>query len=397
MKMKMDFSLKELERQFSLCIRCKQCTYGNWPKNLPICPIYDKYKFFTYCGGGIIYLARAILLDLIERENYNEVLKIISKCTSCGYCGQPCKLVEVAPPYQDVTDLIRLLKVDLVKKGVYLSEEHKEVINRVKELKRPFLVSSEEKERLRSLKSKVPNKGEILIFSGCIPSYKDIENIDSVINLLNRAKINYHVMDDEWCCGSPLLDLGSVDGIAELAEHNLEAIKVMKVSKVVFLCPHCQEAFQNIYTQVTKKELDFESIFITKYLKELIDKNVLKPSKSLPYKVTYHDPCYLGRYLGDFESARGILNRMPQIKFVEMDRIKEENYCCGGGGGAKILDKDNAMAIGHERAKEFKKTGAEVLVTACPLCKSQFRDVGKSEGNGMTVKDVVEILKESLD
>jgi hypothetical protein len=89
MKMKMDFGLKELERQFSLCIRCKRCTYGNWPENLPICPIYDKYKFFTYCGGGIIYLARAILLGLIEKENYDEVLKVISKCTSLVIVAKP--------------------------------------------------------------------------------------------------------------------------------------------------------------------------------------------------------------------------------------------------------------------------------------------------------------------
>jgi heterodisulfide reductase subunit D len=314
-----------------------------------------------------------------------------------GYCGQTCKLVEVAPPYQDVTDLIKLLKIDLVKKGVFLSEEHKEVINGIKEHKHPFLVSSEEKERLRSLKSKVPNKGEVLIFSGCIPSYKNVENIDSVINILNKAKINYHVMDDEWCCGSPLLDLGSVDGIAELAEHNLEAIKVRKVSKVVFLCPHCQETFQNIYPQATRKELDFESIFITKYLKELIDKNVLKPSKSLPYKISYHDPCYLGRYLGDFESARGIFNKIPRINLVEMERNKEESYCCGAGGGAGILDHDNSVAICQERMKDFKKTGAEVLVTSCPLCKSQFRNVGKNEGNGITVKDVVELLRESVN
>ena len=73
--MKLNANLKELERQFSLCIKCKQCTYGNWPKNLPICPINDRYKFFTFSGGGIIYLARGILLGLIEKVNYDEVLE----------------------------------------------------------------------------------------------------------------------------------------------------------------------------------------------------------------------------------------------------------------------------------------------------------------------------------
>jgi len=394
--MKLGINLRELERQFSLCIKCKQCTYGSWPRNLPICPIYDKYKFFTYSGGGLIYLARGILLGLIEKDHYDEALKVVSKCTSCNYCGQTCKLVPVGSPHQNVTDLIRLLKINLVNKGVYLSEEHKQAIDRVKETKHLFNLSYEEEE-LKTLKNKVPKRGEILIFSGCVTSYHCRENLKATIEVLNKARIDYHMMDDEWCCGSPLLDLGNVDGIAKLAEHNLEMIKAMGVNKVVFLCPHCQEIFQNTYPQVTERKLDFELIFITKYLKELIDKNKLKPTKSLPYKISYHDPCYLGRYLGDFESARDILNKIPNISLVEMERNKEESYCCGAGGGAKILDYDNSVAICQERIKEFKKTGGEVLVTSCPLCKSQFRDMNQSANKEIVIKDSVEILRESLD
>ncbi|MGA2463794.1 MAG: (Fe-S)-binding protein [Thermodesulfobacteriota bacterium] len=394
--MELDINLKELERQFSLCIRCKQCTYGSWPKNFPMCPIYDQYKFFTYSGGGLIYLARGILLGLIEKDRYDEVLKVASKCTSCNYCGQTCKLVKVGPPHQNVTDLIRLLKINLVNSGVYLSEEHKQVIDRVKETKHPFIFSSEE-EALKTLKSKVPNKGKILIFSGCLTSYKTSENLKAAIEVLNKAGIDYHMMNNEWCCGAPLLDLGNVDGIAELAEHNLETIKVMGVGKVVFLCPHCQETFQNVYPQVSEKKLDFELIFITKYLRELIDQNVLKPSKSLPYRISYHDPCYLGRYLGDYESARGIFDKIPKISLVEMERNRKESYCCGGGGGAKFLDYDNSMVICQERSKDFKKTGAEVLVTSCPLCKSQFRDLNQSINKKIVIKDTVEVLSESLD
>jgi Fe-S oxidoreductase len=101
--------------------------------------------------------------------------------------------------------------------------------------------------------------------------------------------------------------------------------------------------------------------------------------------------------LGDFESARDILNKIPNISLVEMERNKEESYCCGAGGGAKILDYDNSVAICQERIKEFKKTGGEVLVTSCPLCKSQFRDMNQSANKEIVIKDSVEILRESLD
>lgn len=391
-----NLNLKELERQLSLCIKCKQCTYGSWPKNLPICPIYDKYKFFTYSGGGLIYLARGILLGLVEKDNYDELLKVAAKCTTCNYCGQTCKLVPVGSPHQSVTDLIRLLKINLVNKGVYLSEEHKQTIDRIKETKH-LLNHSYEEEGLKILRSKVPQKGEILIFSGCVTSYNCRENLKATIEVLNKAKSDYRMMDDEWCCGSPLLDLGNVDGISELAERNLEMIKGMGVEKVVFLCPHCQETFQDIYPQLTGRKVDFELTFITKYLKELMDKNKLKPTKSLSYKVSYHDPCYLGRYLNDFESARDILNKIPNISLVEMERNKAESYCCGAGGGAKLLDYDNSVAICQERIKEFKKIGGEVLVTSCPLCKSQFRGMNQSGNKEIVIKDTVEILRESLD
>lgn len=388
--------LKGLERQLSLCIKCKQCTYGSWPKNFPVCPIYARYKFFTYSGGGLIYLARGILLGLIEKDQYDEALKVASKCTTCNYCGQTCQLVMVAPPHRNVTDLIRLLKIYLVNNGVHLSEEHRQAIDRIKENKHPFVLSSQET-MLRTLKDKVPHKGDTLIFSGCMTSHREIKNLSAAVEVLNKARINYRIMDNEWCCGSPLLDLGKVDGIAELAEHNLGVIKAMGVSRVVFLCPHCQATFRDVYPQVVDKELNFELVFITKYLKELIENGALKPSKSVSYTISYHDPCYLGRYLGDFESARNILSKIPNIHLVEMERNRGESYCCGAGGGAAFFDHDNSTAICQERIEDFRNTGAEVLVTSCPLCESQFRDLCQSASKSIIIKDTVEVLRESLD
>jgi len=80
-----------------------------------------------------------------------------------------------------------------------------------------------------------------------------------------------------------------------------------------------------------------------------------------------------------------------------MDRNKEDSYCCGAGGGSKILDQDNSLAIGQERARDFKKTGAEVLVTSCPLCKSQFRELNQYSNKEIVIKDAVEVLRDSLE
>lgn len=395
--MKFDATLKLLERQFSLCIRCKQCTYGSWPDNYAVCPINDRYKFFTYSGGGIIYLARAMLLGLIEAPNYREVLEVISKCTSCGHCGATCQLVKAGPPFQNVSDLVKLVKANIVQQGTYLSERHKSIIEALKKDRRPFQPKEEEESAFNSLKHKVPNKGDILIFSGCITSYKGSNPLKAALSILDRYGVKYCMMDKEWCCGSPLIDLGDSRSIYEFAEHNLEAIKGTGARKILFLCPHCQETFKNVYPQVTNQALDFDVVSVGRYFNEIVDRRELSSLKSIANNLSYHDSCYSGRYLGDFASARELLQKIPEVHFVEMKRNKQDSYCCGAGGGSKVLDPANAMAIGAERMKDFERTGAEVLVTSCPWCKLQFRDVAGNARKEVVIKDIAEVLDDALN
>ena len=135
--------------------------------------------------------------------------------------------------------------------------------------------------------------------------------------------------------------------------------------------------------------MDFELTFITRYLIQLIEEKKVPISKSVPRKVSYQDPCSLGRALGDFDSARDIFKKLPGLEFIEMRRNREDSYCCGAGGGMAILDPENGAAVGQERVKDFLKTGAEVLATSCPLCKLQFQHATKNVGKDTPVRDVV--------
>jgi heterodisulfide reductase subunit D len=394
--MKIDAKLTELMRQLSLCIKCKQCTYGPWPENLPICPINDLYKFYTYSGGGIIYLARGILLGLLGKEDYEETLEVLSKCTNCGYCGQTCQLVKVGPPYQNVTDLIRLLRIHLVEQGVFVSEKHKDKIAGLTASKCAVSFTQPEADGLESIRHTAPQKGDILLFAGCVASYKRQEKLQSVTSLLGKLGVDFQLASDEWCCGAPLLDLGDSRGVHEFAEHHLSVIQSAGSKKVIFLCPHCQETFHDIYPQVLGQPFPAELVFIDRYLTEVLADRDLGTLKTFPHKLTYHDPCYLGRYQGDTVSARDLLGRIPGAELKEMKRSRQSSYCCGGGTASRVLDESNCRAVGLQRLREVEGTGTDVLVTSCPHCESQFADLLKDGNKTVSVKDICEVLDECI-
>lgn len=394
--MKIDAKLTELTRQLSLCIKCKQCTYGPWPQNLPTCPINDLYKFYTYSGGGIVYLARGILLGLLGREDYREILEVLGKCTNCGYCGQTCQLVKVGAPYQNVTDLIRLLRIHLVEQGAFVSERHSEEIARIAAAKCAVPYTEQEAEGLKAIRHKTPQKGEVLLFAGCVASYKRQEKLQSVTSLLGKLGVDFHLAGGEWCCGAPLIDLGDSKGVRELADHHLGIVQAAGAKRIVFLCPHCQETFRDIYPQVLGQPFPGELVFIDRYLTELLADRDLGPLKTFPHRVTYHDPCYLARYLGDTASARGLLGRIPGVELKEMKRSGPSTYCCGGGTASRVLDESNCKAVGLQRLREVEGTGTDVLVTSCPHCTSQFADVLKEGRKSVAVKDITEVLAECI-
>lgn len=173
--------------------------------------------------------------------------------------------------------------------------------------------------------------------------------------------------------------------------------------------------------------MNFEVLHITEYLDLLIKGGKIKPIKKVPLKVTYHDPCHLGRlsepYLpwvgverkvlgqivikdppkefrrgtnGIYEPPRAVLQSIPGVELVEMERIKEYAWCCGAGGGVKEAYPDFALWTAKERVEEAKATGAEALVTACPWCERNFRDALGQNGDKMKLYDVVELLLEAL-
>ena len=382
--------LRDVERELALCLKEKKCTYGEWPDNLPLCPPYNKFGFFTYCGGGMLYLGRALLLNLIEPSP--EVLKVISKCTMCGFCGEICELVKVTPPHLPVHEMINIIKAELIKLGIEVSKDEKAILDSMKKEKNPFGVSHDK--RLKVHKTFLNPKAKVIIFSGCFNTLKRRNALDTTMKILEKAQVDFSLLGDEWCCGAPLLDMGYRKEISELAEHNIKEIENIGAEKVVFLCPHCLSIFSSFYPQITSTKVSAELTYATQFILDLVRKSIVKFSdSSRPHKkVSFHDPCYLARYIGDVESIRELLKFIPSVELVEMKRNRNETYCCGAGGGAKISDPDYSEWIGRERVEEFIDTGANELITSCPHCMDHFLDVKKKLGKDFLINDSSEFL-----
>jgi heterodisulfide reductase subunit D len=162
------------------------------------------------------------------------------------------------------------------------------------------------------------------------------------------------------------------------------------IKKLLFLCPGCYETFKSIYPKLGG-EFDFKVEHIVEFLSEFVENNDIQFNE-LPERITYHDPCHLGRLSGVYEQPRKILKAIPELQLVEMDRIKDNTWCCGAGGGVKAGFKEFALWSATERINEVKATGSRILLTACPFCELNLKDSVAAHKEAIAVKDIIELV-----
>ena len=208
------------------------------------------------------------------------------------------------------------------------------------------------------------DRAEIVYFVGCVASFLPMaQKIPAdLATIMYHAGLDFTILGgDEWCCGFPLLGAGMPDKVTELKNHNLEKLKSVGARQAVFSCPSCLHTWKHLYSP------DAELLHASQLLSDLIkqDKLELKPLK---LKVTYHDPCYLGRNTGVFEEPREIIKSIPGIEFVELPNNRNFSLCCGGGGNVEMVDPDLSAAVARRKIEEIQSTGADTVVSSCQQC-----------------------------
>ena len=199
----------------------------------------------------------------------------------------------------------------------------------------------------------------------------------------------------ENCCGESIRKAGNETLFKRLARENIKTFIESGVKKILVSSPHCYHTFKNEYSEF---KVNFEVIHITQYLFQLIKEGRLKITKEYRKKVTYHDPCYLGRHNGIYDEPREVLKKIPGLELVEMAEARENSLCCGMGGGRIWEETAKNQRFSDIRIKQAVDIGAEVLATACPYCITQFEDsrLTLKDSSVIEIKDITEILQEII-
>jgi Fe-S oxidoreductase len=239
---------------------------------------------------------------------------------------------------------------------------------------------------------------EILYFPDCYLSYdprmKKVARATATI--LNKAGVDFGILGSkENCCGESIRKAGDEDLFRRLAKENIKTWIDNGVKKILVSSPHCFHTFKNEYPEF---KVNFEVVHISQFLLQLINEDRLKLDKEYEKKVTYHDPCYLGRHNGIYEEPRETLKKIPGLQLNEMPDSRVDSLCCGGGGGRIWMETPKGERFSDLRLDQAVAVGASVLVTACPYCITNFEDsrMNRDDSDALQVKDITEVILEAL-
>jgi heterodisulfide reductase subunit D len=236
------------------------------------------------------------------------------------------------------------------------------------------------------------DQAKVVYFTGCVSAYFPMaQKIPiALAEILNVMAVDFTLLgEEEWCCGFPLLGAGLKDHLTDLINHNVKAVNRKGAQTIVFACPSCYQMWREHYPQ------DFKICHVTQFLNTLIASGRL-PLKEIPLTVTYHDPCDLGRGSREFDAPREVIRAIPGVNLVEMENIRENCLCCGGGGNLEMIDFMLSADIAEAKIKEVLDTGADAVVTACQQCVRMMGTYCTKNKISLEVMDIVQLVQKAI-
>lgn len=407
--------------------RCSSCNFCKWipfdkvksARFAENCPAQAYYQYNGYSARGRFQLGLCLVND--ELEPAGETQKVIQSCLSCGACDVACKICRYnLEPLEHNLELKR----EVVRAGNETAAQKNMRANLISE--HTMLAGKKKEDRDAwaeglGLIDARKEACEALFFPGCQYAYNRPEEARKAVQVLQRAgvKVGY-LFEDDACCGGRMHQMGMQEDFEAAAKANIRHFDAVSADYIVTPCGDCYHALKRRYAE---QGLAKKVLHLTEVLAALIEEGRLTFTKRVEKTVTYHDPCHLGR-LGEayepwngkevkirsqivtweprrpryngihgvYDAPRKILEAIPGVTLVEMERIREYSFCCGAGGGCTELDPELSKWTAAERMEEAKATGASAVITACPWCVSNL----SAAESGMEVTDILTLVCEAL-
>lgn len=317
------------------------------------------------------------------------------ECTTCRACMEECPVfIEHVPKIVD-------MRRSLVMMESRFPPELNDMFRGLEMAGNPWQYGNETRANwaqdlnIPVFEDRVPENIEYLFWVGCYGSFDNRNKKVTVAlaSVLQRAGVTFGILGPrEKCCGDPARRAGNEFLYQMLAQENVETLTGAGVRKIVTACAHC---FNNLKNEMPQFGGSFEVIHHTELIAHLVDTGRLQLDQAVEKSVTYHDPCYLGRYNGVYDPPRFVLDRIQGLNIIEMAKSRDKSFCCGAGGARGFMEEPAGQRVNEARVAQAEETGAGTLAVSCPFCMNMFQDgiQGRGVGDKLTGEDVAELAE----
>jgi Fe-S oxidoreductase/nitrate reductase gamma subunit len=374
-----DFTRKRF-LDFSSCLWCGRCQ--------EVCPAYNTDKPLSP-KGVIVTLAERLASGKLDESLIDGIsMDAIFNCTTCAAC------MEVCPVSINQPKTIMRFRQNLVMEQSRIPELMGKAVASLEQRAHPFFgTGSGAAEWRKDLDVPIfePGQTEYLLWIGCSVAYEQrAQKIGrAMVRILQKTGTSFGILEESRCTGDPAKQMGNEFLFAEIAQQNIEDFSALGIKKIITLCPHCYNSFSRHYPKLGG---EYEIIPHSSFIKSLMDGKKLNLVRK-DQRITYHDPCYLGRRNGIYDDPRTVIAGVGGL--VEMPRHRNESFCCGGGGG-NYWAEEQGSRINQQRAGEALETNADTIAVACPFCLLMLTDGLKKHTEETKIFDIAEIVAASM-
>jgi glycolate oxidase len=373
-----------IDNELLACIQCGFCRAG--------CPTYAQSGLETMNARGRVLLAFDLMSGRLQPSE--ALAERFYQCTTCLNCKYTC------PCQVEVSEIIQAARARMAEKG-FLPPVFQSSGKSISQYGNPFGEPREKRTDVFPSGFEPGRKGaEVLLFGGCVASYQDVNMIPNLMAILNKAGISYTALgQEEDCCGYLSYLVGDEAGFRSCVQNNAKKFADLGVKEIVTSCPGCFRTLAKLYPAYGGAS-EIKVHHVVTYLNNLMEQGKIPLKEKEAMVVAYHDPCDLGRHMQVFEEPRNLLKQIPGVQLNEFKMNRLLAKCCGSGGGVKGFDNPLSQDIAYNRVLQAAETGAEVIVSACPSCKSNLTQgaarLRKEKKGKIKVKDITEMIANAL-